>query len=112
MSTKKFNRDAMAKWYARRHLETDPGIRSIYYLPEQAPEREIRLLEVNGLMPERRAEHLEPLDFGVDTSSPSAHSLVVLDVSPAQWSKIEQKKIPLPAGWSLEKAIHFPGKTA
>ena len=28
-----FNRDAMAKWYARQHRQTDSGIREIYYLP-------------------------------------------------------------------------------
>jgi hypothetical protein len=33
-----FDRDATARWYATEHFKTDPGIRSIYYLTEGAPD--------------------------------------------------------------------------
>ena len=50
MSVAQFNREEMAQSYAVRHLKTDPGIRTVYYLPSGAPEREIRFVEVNDLM--------------------------------------------------------------
>ena len=54
MSIAQFNREEMARSYAGRHLKTDPGIRTVYYLPAGAPEREVRFLEINDLMAVRR----------------------------------------------------------
>jgi hypothetical protein len=107
MSVAEFNKDAMARSYAGRHLRTDPGIRSIYYLPTGAPEREIRLLEVNSLMAVRENDPIEPIDFGVDVGRVDAHRLMVLDVTPGQWERIRKKELPLPSGWFLDGAIHF-----
>jgi hypothetical protein len=100
----------MARWYARQHLETDPGIVSIHYLPKNAPEREIRLLEVNNLLVERKDETLEPFDFGVDVDSESQHRLFVLDVTPQQWVRLTNSKLALPSGWSLDGATVFRPK--
>jgi hypothetical protein len=83
-----FDRDGMAKWYARQHVTIDPGIRKIYYLPRNAPKREIRLIEVNELLAELSDDALEPIDFGVDTGAESEHKLYVLDVTPSQWESI------------------------
>ena len=44
----------------------------------------------------------EPIDFGVDIGSAEAHTLYVLDATPAQWNAILSKKLPLPAGWTLD----------
>src|SRR5437868_1485525 len=97
----------MARFYAKKHFKTDPGTRSIYFLPAGAPEREIRLVEVNELIVERTTDPLEPIDFGVDIDSPKAHTLMVLDITPSQWEKIRKQKLSLPNGWSLDGAIHF-----
>jgi len=102
-----FDRDSMAKWYAKQHLKTDPGIVSVHYLPKNAGEREIRLIEVNDLLRERTDDALEPIDFGVDTGMDSAHKLFVLDVTPEQWERIRTKTLPLPSGWSLDKSIPY-----
>jgi hypothetical protein len=102
-----FDRDGMARWYATRHLRTDPGIKRVYYLPANAPDREIRFLEVNDLIAERDADPFEPIDFGVDTGTDTAHTLVVVDVTPAQWEKIQSNVIKLPEDWSLDSAIVF-----
>ncbi len=107
MSVVQFDKDHLASWYAKRHLETDPGIQAVYYLPAGAPEREIRFLEVNELMAVRDSDPLEPIDFGVDTSGADAHRLVVLDVTPAQWDKIANNELRLPEGWSLDGATSF-----
>lgn len=107
MAKDKFDRDGLAKWYARRHFKTDPGIQTILYLPANAPEREVRLVEVNEALAEREDQPLEPIDFGVDIGGAEGHTLMVLDVTPAQWKKIEKNKLLLPEGWSLEGATHF-----
>lgn len=79
----------------------------MYYLPANAGDREIRLLEVNRLLGDRNDEALEPIDFGVDTGQDSAHKLLVLDVTPEQWERIQKQELALPANWSLESAVHY-----
>ena len=101
-----FNRAALADWYATQHLKTDPGIRLVYYLPANAPEREIRLVEVNDLVVERNGQ-LEPIDFGIDFGMDSEHTLFVLDVTPQQWDRIVRSELALPPCWSLENAKSF-----
>jgi len=107
MPESQFNRDSFARWYASRHLKTDPGIRSVYYLPAGAPEREIRFVEVNELIAERDMQPLEPIDFGVAIGGADGHTLMVLDVTPAQWERIGRKELPLPKDWSLDDANSF-----
>lgn len=99
-----FDRDAMARWYAEQHLKSDPGTDAIHYVPENSPNREIRLIEVNHLIPEREPE---PIDFGVDRGTPDFHRVVVLDVTPSQWDRILNGLSPLPDGWSLAGAQTF-----
>jgi hypothetical protein len=107
MATTQFNRDVLASWYAKEHIKTDSGVRSVYYLPTNSPEREIRLLEVNDLIAELDDNAVEPVDFGVDYGSENEHKLFVMDVTPSQWDRIGQGSMSLPAGWSLERALVF-----
>jgi hypothetical protein len=107
MSKTKFDRNSMAERYARRHLKTDPGIKAIYYLPSDAPRREIRFVEINALMASREKDPIEPIDFGVDTGTETAHRLKVVDVTPSQWERIKAGELPLPKGWSLAGASSF-----
>lgn len=94
-----FDREGLARWYAQRHLDIDSGVMSIRHLPTNAPEREIRFLEVNRLISETTP--VEPVDFGVEIGQSDAHTLYVLDVTPSQWDEIEAGRLPLPEGWSL-----------
>jgi hypothetical protein len=107
MPATQFDRDTMARWYAQEHLKTDPGVRSVYYLPTDAPERQIRLIEINELIGERRDDTLEPIDFGVDRGLESEHELLVLDVTPRQWNMIAKSALKLPQGWSLQGAVPY-----
>lgn len=95
-----FDRDSLAHWYAQRHLDIDEGVVHILYLPTNAPPREIRFLEVNKLISEMTPA--EPIDFGVEIGGDNAHTLYVLDVTPAQWEAIRTGAMPLPDGWTLE----------
>ena len=107
MPATQFNRDSMARWYAEEHLKTDPGIVSVHYLPTNASEREIRFIAVNCLIGDRNDDALEPIDFGIDTGTNTAHKLLVLDVTPDQWNRIRTKELGLPDNWSLDGAIHY-----
>jgi hypothetical protein len=102
----------MARWYAKEHIKVDPGLRSVYYLPTNAPEREIRLIEVNDLLVERSDEVLEAIDFGVDTGTGTEHKLFVLDITPRQWTKVQKSRLALPRGWSLNGAKEYARKRA
>lgn len=106
-STIEFDRDSMAAWYARQHLNTDPGIKEIWYLPTDAGAREIRLVEINELLADGNDLGMEPIDFGVDTGTESAHRLFVLDVTPEQWERIRSGTLSLPRVWKLEGARQF-----
>ena len=108
MSTTQFNRDSMARWYSQEHLKTDPGIDKIFYLPTDADEREIRLIEINTLIGDRNDDALEPIDFGIDTGTDNAHKLFVLDVTPDQWKRLQAGELPLPRGWSLSGREQYP----
>ncbi|MDY0170098.1 MAG: hypothetical protein RBS80_26375 [Thermoguttaceae bacterium] len=107
MQATDFDRDSMARWYAKQHLNTDPGVCEVYYLPADAPARDIRFVEVNELIADRNDDTLEPVDFGVDMGTESEHRLFVLDVTPSQWDPIRQSSLPLPSGWSLENAVPY-----
>ena len=107
MPATQFDRDSMARWYAREHLKTDPGIVAVYFLPKNADDREIRFVEINKLIGDRNDDVLEPIDFGVDTGMDSAHKLFVLDVTPEQWDRIRTQQVGLPGNWSLEDAVHY-----
>ena len=112
MAATLFNRNSMAQWYARQHTKTDPGVRKIYYLPANAPDHEIRFVEVNSLIGERNSTPLEPIDFGIDTGMATEHRLSVLDVTPNQWKLILQGSLKLPPGWDLQGAIPLPRRPA
>lgn len=108
MIANQFDRDSWARTYADRHLQTDTGIRKVIYLPNGAPDREIRLIEVNELLAVREKDPLEPIDFGVDRDSPNEHTVKILDVTPTQWDQVQNQEIPLPSGWSLDgQCVYF-----
>ncbi len=75
-----FDRDSLARRYAKRHMDIDDGVVQILYLPKDAPPREIRFLEVNRMISETTPP--EPIDFGVDIGGEDGHTLYVLDVTP------------------------------
>ena len=83
------------------------GLTFTWQLPANAPDREIRLIEINELVADRNDDTLEPIDFGVDPGSESEHKLFVLDVTPSQWDRIGKSLLPLPRNWSLDYAVPF-----
>ncbi|HEY7157507.1 MAG TPA: hypothetical protein VH575_26365 [Gemmataceae bacterium] len=108
MPTAAFDRDSMARDYAKRHAESDPAILEIHYLPTNAPPDEIRLIEINEAITSMADP--EPIDFGVDSGTPNGHKLIVFDVTPDQWQKIRKKTLSLPEGWKLEGSLKIGGQ--
>ena len=102
-----FDRDSIAATYAKRHKETDPAIRAVYYLPTGAPPNEIRLVEVNEAITGTASP--EPIDFGVDSGTPNEHKLIVFDVTPEQWDEVREGTLPLPEGWTLKGSQDISG---
>lgn len=107
MSVVPFNRDQVARHYAMRHTRTDPDIQEVIYLPDDAPEREIRFIEVNSKLTDMTDDWLEPMDFGVDRDTDNFHTLFILDVTPDQWRRILDHELALPVGWSLENFVRY-----
>ena len=56
------------------------------------------LSKCNDLMAVRENDPLEPIDFGVDVGGADSHTLLVLDVTVAQWDKIRRGELALPDG--------------
>ena len=110
MAVTDFDRGDMAKWYAKQHLATDPAVQAVYYLPTNSDDCEIRFIEVNASLADRNDDTLEPIDFGVDMGKETEHRLVVLDVTPKQWDRINSRDddLQLPPNWSLENAVRYP----
>ncbi len=103
------NRDLVAEWLAGRHLQTDRGISEIWYLPTDAPPKEIRLLEVNRLLnlPMNDNRPLSAVDFGLDVDGLD-YLVMVADVTPRQVELIRQARLLLPPGWNAEGSQIFP----
>lgn len=107
MTMTQFDRDSMAQWYAKEHLKTDPGIQAIHFLQTGAGDREIRFIEINTLLADRTDDALEPIDFGIDMGSDTAHKLYVLDVTKDQWTRLQSGELALPSGWSLKGGVTY-----
>lgn len=105
--TTSFDGSAIAERHARQHLHSDDAVREIHYLPTNASEREIRFIEINEFLGDRTDDILVPIDFGFDRGLPTAHCLVVLDVTPSQWERIRSGEPLLPDGWTLDGNVAY-----
>lgn len=97
---------AFAEWLARQHLRFDSRLTQAVYLPGNAPDNEVRLLEVNtGIHPESDSP-IVPVE-----TTPAIAGLPFLvsvaDVTPDEWQKINGRPELLPKGWSLDGNLIF-----
>ncbi len=105
------SRDEFAKWMARQHYAVDKGIVRIVYLPTDAPEMEVRLLEANALANLPEHGPVTAVDFMPDIEGLD-YALYVADVTPAQYDSILQGRLAPPSGWNLCGAQEIlPGQT-
>lgn len=94
-----------ARWLALRHRSSDAAINRVVSLPANAPENEIRLLEINRLLNSSEPELIEPLDFSPDDLG---FKVFVADVATDQWEAIKaDPEATLPAGWKRVDNVIF-----
>ncbi len=78
-----------------------PVLERVIYLPTGAPDKEIRLLEVNRLLNPPDPDIIEPLDFTPDADPP--FKIFVADITMDQWEQVQRApETILPSGWKLE----------
>jgi hypothetical protein len=94
------SRDSFVRWIVAHHFAIDKGITKILYLPDGAPENEVRLLEVNELATIPENGTVEAFDFMPDIEGLD-YALFVADATPKQFDAILQGKSLLPKGWRL-----------
>ncbi len=92
---------ALATRYAESHLQADAKIHEVHYLPDGAPDREIRLVEVKEPASGRDEDALESFHARSDKDC-NDHTVRVEDVSVSQWSKIKNGNHAPPNNWGLE----------
>lgn len=92
-----------AHWIAHQHYAIDQRISRIFYLPTDAPEKEIRLLEVNTLVRLAENETAGTIDFMPDIKGLD-YTLLVADATPSQYDAIIRGELALPSGWCLQGA--------
>jgi hypothetical protein len=100
------SKDQVALWLAREHFSADPAITDIWYLPGNAPAREIRFIESNALLAGLHEQDVIPIDFGFDVQGLN-YQLLVADAAPNQWEQLQSGTLPLPPNWTLEGCRHF-----
>jgi hypothetical protein len=99
-------KDAFVQWIVRHHFAVDRGITKILYLPAGAPEKEVRLLEVNELAMIPENETVDAFNFMPDLEGVD-YTLFVADVTPKQFEAIMHGKSLLPRGWQLKGNQEF-----
>ncbi len=99
-------KDEAAETLIQWHFHLAPELTDIYRFlapDEDTASEPIKLLEVS---PETwETGSVGPFPFGAAGDIPYPSSIAL--VSPAEMAQIKAGKIPLPAGWNLDKARHY-----
>ncbi len=98
-------KDEVARLLAEAHRTVEPTIRCIIRLladREDDAREPVKLLEVN---PATSPSGIFPIAFTVDPP-PVPYSLVVVEVTEAEFEQISAGRLPLPAGWRLGNTLY------
>lgn len=89
-----------AKSLARSHRKLEPNLRRVVFFPDPK-EQEVRLLEVVVGTPEDGAVY--PFRFAPDEEHGVPFPMVLIDLSPREFTQLKRKELNLPAGWDLSQ---------
>ncbi|WP_159397892.1 hypothetical protein [Sorangium cellulosum] len=89
----------VARQLAAAHRHADPATTTVKYFPSHA---EVRLLEVSAAAP--TTGEILPFQFEPDRANGVDYPSIVILLSPAEWARVENGSLPLPAGWDLDQA--------
>jgi len=107
------NREDLAEALARKHYEVESGLTHVYHIQdkldlsqqvcvEHTRAAPIRLLEVNeNTVP----SGIMPLSFGPAPASGITLPSVIVEVTPAEFARIQSDDLQLPEGWAVGKLI-------
>lgn len=93
-----------ARELAEAHRQADPGTTLIYLNPDPT-EQEIRLLEVSSASP--TSGELYPFSFTARPDLGIHYPSVVLLLSRQEWEDLQQGKLQLPSGWTLNRLMQL-----
>lgn len=99
-------RDKAATNLARLYYGLEPDITAIYRIrahgnQENANTEPVKLLEVNT---GTTASGIVPIYFGPHPASGTALPSVIVEVTPAEFQEIKEKRLSLPDGWEMDTA--------
>jgi hypothetical protein len=103
-------KDEEATALAEKHYQVEAGMTHVFRITATAdvelrPAEPIKLLEVNE---NTVAAGIMPIQFGPSPSSGLHYPSVILEVTPAEYRKIERKELKLPNGWMVGDLIPRP----
>ena len=104
----------VAKELAKKHYQAEAGLQRIFRLTGSAeievrPVEPIKLLEVNtNTVP----SGVLPVHFGPAPISGIPYPSVIVEVSPAEFDKIQAEELKLPNGWRLGEEMPKPPDSA
>ncbi len=100
------NKDQAARELAEWHFGVEPDLTQVIRIvgdDEDAPGEPIKLLEVNAATVATGS--VEPFAFAPSESVP--FPIVIAEVTPEEYERIQRSEIALPRGWSLTNAKHI-----
>ena len=100
----------VARTMAKKHYQAEGGLQRIFRLTgspeaEVRPVEPIKLLEVNAFTV---ASGILPVSFGPAPASGIPYASVIVEVSPAEFNKIQTQELALPKGWALGEEMPKP----
>ena len=100
------SKEDVARELFQAHFEVEPGLTRVFVIHSDDwddPKKPIKLLEVNAnTVP---TGSVEPYSFTPTEGTP--YSTTIAEITPEEYEQLEQKKLTLPRGWSLDKAVRF-----
>lgn len=100
------DKDEFAAELAQAHFTVEPDIVAIYRVVaqerEQRPSEPVKLLEVNAKTP---PAGIRPVHFGPDPAAGIHHGLVVIEITPEEYARLERGELSLPEGWSVANEL-------
>lgn len=103
-------KDEEAVELARKHYQIEVGLTQVFRITgpsevEFRPNEPIKLLEVNeNTVP----SGIVPIQFGPSPASGLNYPFIIVEVTPNEFQRIQDRRLELPHGWSVGDPIPKP----
>jgi hypothetical protein len=97
------SKDDVARYLAQQHYLYEPDLTRIFRIGvsaevEREPNQPIKLLEIN---PSTIESGVMPLGFDATPESGVPYPTILIEITPAEYEKIEQGLLQLPRSWKV-----------